>query len=447
MTPRHRIVVLGGGFGGLYAVRALARVDCAVTLVDRRNFHLFQPLLYQVATGGLSPGDIAAPLRAVARRQKNTRVLLGEAVDLDAERRALILRDGEKIPYDTLIVAAGARNHYFGQDHWKTAAPGLKSIEDATEIRKRILYAFEAAEREKDPDARRAWLTFVVVGAGPTGVELAGALGEIANDTLKGDFRSIHPEEASILLLDGAPRVLPGFPEVLSRKAERALIRLSVRCRSGVRVTGIDACGVDIDSPAGVQRIESRTVLWAAGVAASPFGRVIAERTGCELDRSGRVVVGPDLTVPGHPEIFVIGDLARAVDRKGRLLPGIAPAAMQAGRYVARVIRRRLAGKAEPGFRYRDKGLLATIGRASAVADLGPLRFSGLPAWLVWLFVHLMYLVGFQNRVLVFVQWAFHYFTYHRGARLIAPESRLDEDHLAPGDGIDGKARERGAMR
>lgn len=447
MTRRQRIVVLGGGFGGLYVVRALARVDCEVTLVDRRNFHLFQPLLYQVATGGLSPGDIAAPLRAVVRRQTNARVLLGEAVDLEPGRRALVLRDGEEIPYDTLIVAAGARNHYFGQDRWKEAAPGLKSLEDATEMRKRILYAFEAAEREIDPDARRAWLTFVVVGAGPTGVELAGALGEIANDTLKGDFRSIHPEEASILLLDGAPRVLPGFPEVLSRKAERALIRLSVRCRTGVRVTGIDKYGVDIDSPAGVQRIESRTVLWAAGVAASPFGRVIAERTGCELDRSGRVVVGPNLTVPGHPEIFVIGDLARAVDREGRLLPGIAPAAMQAGWYVARVIRRRLAGKAEPDFRYRDKGLLATIGRASAVADIGPLHFSGLPAWLAWLFVHLMYLVGFQNRVLVFVQWAFHYFTCHRGARLIAPESRLDEDHLAPSDGIAAEGRERGAMR
>jgi NADH dehydrogenase len=276
---------------------------------------------------------------------------------------------------------------------------------------------------------------------------LAGALGEIANDTLKGDFRSIHPEESSILLLDGAARVLPGFPEALSGKAERALIRLSVRCRTGVRVTGIDEYGVDYEGPAGRQRIESRTVLWAAGVAASPFGGIIARRTGCELDRTGRVVVGPNLTVPGHPEIFVIGDLARAVDRDGNALPGVAPAAMQAGRYVAGVIRRRLAGQPEPSFRYRDKGLLATIGRASAVADVGSLHFSGLPAWLVWLFVHLMYLVGFQNRVLVFVQWAFHYFTYHRGARLIAPESRLDEDHLAPGDGAVPERRERAPVR
>lgn len=420
----HRVVIVGGGFGGLYAARELGRAPVEVTLIDRRNFHLFQPLLYQVATGGLSPGDIAAPLRAVLRRHKNTRVLLAEAVDLDPERRRLILDDGE-VAYDTLVAATGACNDFFGHPTWKAYAPGLKSIEDATEIRRRILLAFERAERAPDPEERRAWLTFVIVGAGPTGVELAGTLGEIANDTLRGDFRTIEPKESSILLLEGEDRVLPSYPPELSAKAEEALIRLSVRCRTGVRVTSIDSEGVEMETATGRQRIRARTVIWAAGVAASGFGEVLARRLGCELDRKGRVVVQSDLTIPGHPEIFVVGDLAHAEDERGNLLPGVAPVAIQQGRYVARAIRERLAGRPVAPFRYRDKGSLATIGRAAAVADLGPLHFNGLAAWLTWLFVHLMYLVGFQNRVLVFIQWAFHYFTFNRGARLIAPDFRF----------------------
>ena len=421
---RHRVVIVGGGFGGLYAARALGNGPVEVTLVDRRNFHLFQPLLYQVATGGLSPADIAAPLRFVLRRQKNTRVLLAEAVDLDPERRRLILDSGE-LDYDTLVVATGARNDYFGHAGWKRHAPGLKSIEDATEIRRRILAAFEAAEREPNPEVRRAWLTFVVVGGGPTGVELAGALGEIANDTLKDDFRNIQPKESSILLVESAPRVLPAYPPELSLAAERALIRLSVRCRTGVRVTRIDGDGVEIETASGRERIRARTVIWAAGVAASGFGEVLARRTGCRLDPKGRVRVEPNLTLPGYPEIFVIGDLACVLDQTGKPLPGVAPVAIQQGRYVARLIERRLAALPTPPFQYKDKGNLATIGRAAAVADLGRWRFSGLAAWLAWLFVHLMYLVGFQNRLLVLIQWAFHYLTFNRRARLIAPDWRF----------------------
>lgn len=420
----HRVVIIGGGFGGLYAAKELGKRPVQVTLVDRRNFHLFQPLLYQVATGGLSPADIAAPLRFVLRKQKNTRVLLAEAVDLDPERRRLILDAGE-LDYDTLIVATGARNDYFGNAAWKRYAPGLKSIEDATEIRRRILAAFEAAERETDAEERRAWLTFVVVGGGPTGVELAGTLGEIANDTLKDDFRNIQPRESSILLLEGAPRVLPAYPPKLSQAAERALIRLAVRCRTGVRVVGIDREGVEIETASGRERIRARTVIWAAGVAASGFGEVLARRTGCRLDPKGRVYVEADLTLPGHPEIFVIGDLAHAKGPDGNPLPGVAPVAIQQGRYVARLITRRLRGLDLPPFRYKDKGSLATIGRAAAVADIGRWHFNGLVAWLAWIFVHLMYLVGFQNRLLVLIQWAFHYFTFNRRARLIAPDWRF----------------------
>jgi NADH dehydrogenase len=420
----HRVVIIGGGFGGLYAARAFRGADVDVTVVDRRNFHLFQPLLYQVATGGLSPGDIAAPLRFVLRKQANTCVLLAEAVDLDPDAARVILADGH-IEYDSLIVSTGARNSYFGHDDWERAAPGLKTLEDATEIRSRVLAAFESAEREEDPEVRRALLTFVVVGGGPTGVELAGALGEVANDTLKGDFRRFQPEESSILLIENDERVLPPYPTALSAKAEKALIRLGVRCLTGASVTSIDAEGVNLAGPAGARRIASRTVLWAAGVAASPFGRVLAEKTGCELDRKGRVVVRPDLTIEGHPEIFVIGDLALASTPNGDALPGIAPVAMQQGSYVSKAIMRRLAGRAVEPFRYRNRGNLATIGRAAAVADLGPLQFNGLPAWVAWLFVHLMYLVGFQNRVLVLVQWAFHYFTHNRGARLITQDHSL----------------------
>ena len=417
---RHRVVVLGGGFGGLYCVQALRHADVDVTLVDKRNFHLFQPLLYQVATGSLSPGEIASPLRSVLSRQRNTRVLLGEAVDLDPARKALILTDGE-VPYDTLIVAAGARDAWFGHDDWEQNAAPLKTIEEATRIRHRILFAFEAAEREHDPEARRHWLTFIVVGAGPTGVELAGALGEIANDTLKHDFRSIDPTQARIVLVEGASRVLPSYPEDLSKKAEASLIRIGVRPYVGVKVVGIDESGVTVEhDDHQTERLPARTVIWTAGVRASEFGEILAKRAGARLEKGGRVAVGPDLSLPGHPEIFVIGDLAYYADAQGRPLPGVAQVAMQQGSYVSRAIRLRLrSAQKYPPFRYHDRGDLAVIGRAAAVARIGRLHLSGFLAWLIWLFVHLMYLVEFSNRLLVFVQWGFLYLTFNRGARLI----------------------------
>jgi NADH dehydrogenase len=405
----------------LYAARALRGADFELTLVDRRNFHLFQPLLYQVATGELSPGDIAFPLRAILSSQRNARVLLAEARDLDVEGRRVLLDNGD-LSYDSLIIATGARNHYFGNQHWEDFAPGLKSIEEATRIRHRILYAFEAAERETDPERRRAWLTFVVVGAGPTGVELAGALGEIANDTLKGDFRSIRPEESQILLLDGESRLLTPFVPELSTAAEAALIRLGVRSLLNVRVIGVDENGVTVRGVKGEERIPSKTVLWAAGVTASSFTEIIAQRTGAELDRGRRVMVDQFCNVPGHPEIFVIGDIANFKGPDGKPLPGVAPTAMQQGRYAAAVIKNRLNGREVRPFEYRDKGSLAVIGRASAVAQFTRFRFQGLLAWLLWLFVHLMYLVNFQNRIVVFIRWAFNYYTYNRGARLITGE-------------------------
>jgi NADH dehydrogenase len=414
----HRVVIIGGGFGGLYAAKALRRAPVELTLIDRRNFHLFQPLLYQVATGGLSPGEIASPLRSVLRRSWNTEVLLGEVVDLDIAGRRVILRDGEA-GYDTLIVATGSSHHYFGNDEWEPLAPGLKTIEDATEIRRRILLAFEKAEREPEAEARAAWLTFVVVGGGPTGVELAGALGEIANDTLRHDFRHINPAASRILLLEGGGRVLPAYPADLSAQAEKSLIRLGVRPMTGAVVTAIDEAGVTVRRGAQEERIAARTVLWAAGVAASPLGRILAERGGAILDRAGRVMVEPDLTIAGHPEILVIGDLATFSHQTGTPLPGVAPVAMQEGRYAAELVRQRLAGKTVAAFHYHDKGSLATIGRAAAVADFGRIHMHGMPAWLTWLFVHLLYLVEFDNRLLVLIQWAYNYITRNRGARLI----------------------------
>jgi NADH:quinone reductase (non-electrogenic) len=420
----HRVVILGGGFGGLYAAKALRNAPAEVTLIDQRNFHLFQPLLYQVATGSLSPGEIAVPLRAVLREQKNTRVLLGDAGDLDPDRRIVILADGS-VPYDSLIVATGARNYYFGHDDWRPNAPGLKSIEDATAIRRKILYAFEEAERESDADRRQAWLTFVIVGAGPTGVELAGALAEIARDTLRHDFRSIHPEESCILLLDGSPRVLPSYPEDLSEAAERSLVKLGVRPRTNVTVSAVDSEGVALKTPTGMERIETRTVLWAAGVAPSDFGHVLAQRAGAPLDRQGHVMVAPDLTVPGHPEIFVIGDLAHVV-QDGKPVPGVAPVAMQQGRYASEAILARIGGRTLEPFKYHDKGSLAVIGRATGVADFGRLRFHGVIAWLLWLFVHLMYLAQFRNRLIVFIRWGFQYLTFDRGARLITGPDTIE---------------------
>jgi NADH:ubiquinone reductase (H+-translocating) len=414
----HRVVIVGGGFGGLYAAKALRRAPVDLTLLDRRNFHLFQPLLYQVATGELSPGDIAFPLRAIFASQKNCRVLMGEARDVDVAGRRLIL-DQEDLPYDTLIVGIGARNHYFGNPQFEQFAPGLKSIEEATRIRHRILYAFEAAEREKDPERRREWLTFVVVGAGPTGVELAGALGEIANDTLRGDFRSIRTEESRILLLDGSPRVLTPFDPELSRAAETALIGLGVRSLLNVRVTGVDRDGVDVHGERGPERINAKTVVWAAGVTASEFCTKLAAAAGVTPDKGGRIHVDEHCNIPGHPEIFVIGDIANFKGKDGQPLPGVAPTAMQQGKYVGEVVRKRMAGQPIEAFHYVDKGSLAVIGRASAVAQFTKLKFSGLLAWLLWLFVHLMYLVSFQNRVVVFIRWGFNYFTFNRGARLI----------------------------
>jgi NADH dehydrogenase len=413
----HRVVILGGGFGGLYAARALRRAPVDVTMVDRRNFHLFQPLLYQVATGSLSSGEIAEPLRGILRDQKNARVLLGEAVDLDAEGRRLILADGE-IPYDTLVVATGAENYYFGHDEWQAFAPGLKGLEDATAIRNKLFYAFEEAEREPDPDKRRAWLTFVVVGAGPTGVELSGAIAEIARDTLRHDFRSIKPEESRILLLDASPNVLSSFAASLSERAERSLIKLGVRPRTGVSVTSIDSHGVNVDTPSGQERIESRTILWAAGVAPSGFGKILNRSAGAALTRKGQVIVDAHLNIAGHPEIFVIGDLAYA-EHKGKPIPGVAPAAIQQGRYVAGSIVSRLNGGRVRPFSYWDKGSLAVIGRRSGVAEIGPIRISGALAWLAWLFIHLLFLVEFRSRVIVLIRWAIQYFTFDRGSRII----------------------------
>ena len=414
----HRVVIIGGGFGGLYAAKSLARTPVQLTLIDRRNFHLFQPLLYQVATGGLSPGEIAAPLRHVLRRNRNTRVLLGTVVDIDVANRRVVLRDGE-VDYDTLIVATGSSHHYFGHGEWEKYAPALKTVEDATEMRSRILLAFERAEREPDAEARQAWLTFVVVGAGPTGVELAGALGEIANDTLRDNFRSIDPAGARIILVEAGERLLPAYPPDLSAHAERSLIRLFVRTMTQTAVTEVDAGGVTIRRDGITSRIATHTVLWAAGVQASPLGRILAERTGAALDKAGRVVVEPDLTIAGHSEILVIGDLANFSHQTGKPLPGVAPVAIQQGGFAGRLIRARLAGQPASPFHYRDKGNLATIGRAAAVADFGRIRIAGVIAWLVWLFVHLMYLVGFDNRLVVFFKWAYSYLTFNRGARLI----------------------------
>jgi NADH dehydrogenase len=413
------VVIIGGGFGGLYAAKALGHTPVRVTLVDKRNFHLFQPLLYQIATGGLSPGDIASPLRAVLNRNKNIEVLTAEVIDLQPEQRKVILRDGE-LTYDILVVATGVSHHYFGHEEWAEVAPGLKTVEDATEIRRRILLAFEAAEREPNPEKRRAWLTFVIVGGGPTGVELAGALAELAHKTLKDDFRRINPTDAKILLLEGVDRVLPPYPPELSAKAEQALIRLGVTVQTKTMVTDIQDGLITVrrgDGPS--EQIQTRTVLWAAGMKASVLGQILAERAGAKLDRAGRVMVEPDLSVAGQPNIFVIGDLANFSHQDVKPLPGVAQVAMQQGGYVAKLIQRRLKGETPAPFHYRDPGSLAVIGRNAAVADFGFIKFGGFPAWLIWVFIHIFYLIEFDNRLMVMFQWAWNYFTRKRGARLI----------------------------
>lgn len=423
----HRVVIVGGGFGGLRAARALRHAPVSITLIDRRNFHLFQPLLYQVATGSLSPGEIATPLRVVLRQQANARVLLGVVTDVDLAARTVHIDPGAageavQIPYDTLVVATGARHAYFGRDDWEHDAPGLKSIEDALEIRRRILSAFEAAELEQDPSLRSAWLTFVVVGAGPTGVELAGQIAEIARDTLRGNFRAMDPGQARVILVEAADRVLLAFPPKLSERAGDALRELGVRVCQGCRVVNVERGAVTVRDVAQTEpvRIATQTIIWAAGVQASSLTARLAEAAGATTDHAGRILVNPDLTVPGYPQVFAIGDMADFPDADGRPLPGIAPVAMQQGDHVARAIRARLAGRPPTGvFVYKDKGTLASIGRARAVAQIGKLQLWGLPAWVMWLLVHLLYLVGFQNRVLVLLRWSFSFLTRGRGARLI----------------------------
>ena len=431
-AAKHRVVVVGGGFGGLLAVQKLHRGPVDVTLIDRRNFHLFQPLSYQVATGALSPGEIAYPLRAIFKRHSNVRVLLAEVSDFDLEAREVHLRSvGEvpapaSVPYDTLIVAGGSAYSYFGHDEWREFAAEVKSLESALAVRGRILSAFEAAEMESDPDRRMAWLTFAIVGAGPTGVEMAGQIGELARDTLRLDFDAVDPRNGQILLIEALDRVLTSFPPSLSARAQRSLERLGVTPMLGSTVVGIDAESVTVSGGAGnTKRIPARTVIWAAGVTASTLGMRLGELTGAELDRAGRVAVQADLTLPGHPEVFALGDMVRVRRADGSVVtyPGVAPSAMQQGRYVAGVVLGRLESRVTPPFRYHDKGNLATIGRGAAVADIGPFHLSGLIAWLTWVVVHLWYLVGFENRLLVFTRWAFNFVTHGRGARLITGAS------------------------
>ncbi|MFB2923669.1 NAD(P)/FAD-dependent oxidoreductase [Aerosakkonema funiforme] len=420
----HHVVIVGGGFGGLYAAQALGRASVKVTLVDKRNFHLFQPLLYQVATGSLSPADISSPLRAVLSKDRNTKVLLGEVKDIDPQQQKIFLAN-EELTYDTLIVATGVSHHYFGNEQWATVAPGLKTIENALEIRRRIFWAFEEAEKEKDAEKRRAWLTFAIVGGGPTGVELAGAIAELAFSTLKKDFRDIDTTETKILLLEGADRILPPYPPELSAKALSALEKLGVTVQTKTIVTDIGNNIITTKQGDRIEEIPARTILWAAGVKASKMGKVLAERTGAELDRVGRAVVQPDLSIPNYPNIFVIGDLASFSHQDNKPLPGIAPVAMQQGEYVAKLIKKRLLGQTAPPFRYVETGSLAVIGRNAAVVDLGYLKLSGFLAWLIWVFVHIYYLIEFDNKLIVMIQWAWNYFTRQRGARLITGDESL----------------------
>jgi NADH dehydrogenase len=414
----HRVLIIGGGFGGLYAARALRRAPVEVTLVDRHNYHLFQPLLYQVATGALSPANIAAPLRSVLKGAANELVLLGEVMDIDPAARTVHLDGQQAVEYDTLIIATGMTNSYFGHPEWEQYAPSLKTLADATEIRRRILTAFEHAERDADWSAIREQLTFVVVGGGATGVELAGALAEISRDSLRRDFRRIRPADARLLLVEGGPNLLDAFAPGLQESARRTLERLGVQVWLNSRVIDVAADHVIIRREGEERVVPTRTVLWAAGVKAGPLGDVLARRTGCTLDRIGRVMVQPDLTVAGHPDIFVIGDLAHCV-QDGQPLPGVAQVAMQQGKYVTRLIQARLVGRSLRPFRYRDLGSMATIGRAAAVCQIGRLRIAGVLGWAMWLFIHLMYIVQHENRLLVLFQWAFSYFTRNRAARLI----------------------------
>ncbi len=435
-TSPHRVVIIGGGFAGLYAAQTLGKKSVEVTLIDRRNFHLFQPLLYQVATGTLSPADISSPLRAILNRNRNVRVLMGEVIDIDPVQKQVILR-GETHEYDTLIVATGASHSYFGNDHWAKSAPGLKTIENALEIRRKIFMAFEAAEKEINPEQHQAWLNFVVVGGGPTGVELAGAIAELAFSTLKHDFRNIDPSEAKILLLEGMDRILPPYPPELSEKSKLSLEKLGVTVQTQTLVTNIDNDIVTIKQGDQVEQIQAKTILWAAGVKASRLGQILAEKTGVSCDRAGRVIVEPDFSITNHPDIFVVGDLSSYTHQDGKPLPGIAPVAMQEGKYVAKLILKRLAGQEIPAFQYQDLGNLAVIGRNYAVVDLKWWQLSGFIAWLAWVFVHIYFLIEFDNKLVVMIQWAWNYFTRKSGARLITGDESAgrvsvdEEGHLS----------------
>jgi NADH:ubiquinone reductase (H+-translocating) len=417
-TPLPHVVIIGGGFGGLYAAKALRGAPVRVTLVDRRNFHLFQPLLYQVATGGLSAGDISYPLRSIFKHEPHFSVIMAEVIDIDVAQRTIFLRD-ERLSYDTLIVAPGSAHQYFGHDDWAKHAPALKTLEDALEIRRRIFAAFEAAEREPDPEKRQALMTFVIIGGGPTGGELAGTLGELAHGTLQDDFRTIDPAQATILLLEGAERILATFPPDLSAKAAEDLTRLGVTVRTRTLVTEVRDSAVTTRSGDATETFQTYTILWTAGVTSSPLGEALAKSADVELDRTGRVKVAPDLTILGHPDIFVIGDLAHVTQQDGTPLPGLASVAIQEGRYVGKAIRQRLQGKTPPAFRHRNKGNLAIIGRHAGLADFGRVHLNGFVAWLAWLFVHIYYLIGFDNKLLVLFQWGWNYVTRKRGAQLI----------------------------
>jgi NADH dehydrogenase len=424
---RPRVVIVGAGFGGLSAAKALAKANVRVTLVDRRNHHLFQPLLYQVATAGLSPGQIATPIRTVLRRQKNAEVLLGTVTGVDKDKREVILAgdaEGHRINYDYLVIATGARHSYFGHDEWEKFAPGLKSLEDATELRKRILLAFERAELEKDVEARKRLLTFVVIGAGPTGVEMAGAIAELARRALASDFRAIDPRGARVILVEAGPRALSNFPLSLSRYAEKSLTRLGAELMANARVTSVDESGITLQTSTGEKRVPSACVIWAAGVAASP----VAKWLGLEADRAGHVPVKTDLTIEGHPEIFVIGDCALVKDKDGKPLPGLAPVAKQQGEYVGRLLKAEFRSPYEPRlpFRYKDFGALATVGRKAAIADFGSIKLTGFIGWLTWCVAHIYFLIGFRNRFSVALDWTWSYLTFERGARLIT--GPIDQD-------------------
>lgn len=426
------VVIVGGGFGGLYAAKSLKNAPVKVTLIDKRNFHLFQPLLYQVATGSLSPADIASPLRVVLSKQKNAQVLLDKVVDIDPETKTINVADGEDINYDTLIVATGGSHHYFGNDQWQDDAPGLKTVEDALEMRRRIFTAFEAAEKEPDPKLRQSLLTFIVVGGGPTGVELAGAIAEIAHKTVVEDFRDVDTTKARILLFEGMNRILPPYPEELSAKAQQSLEKLGVEVKTNTLVTDISNRTVTYREGDKADTIPATTIFWAAGVKASFMGKVLANRTGAELDRAGRVIVEPDLSIKNHPNIFVVGDLANFPHQGERPLPGVAPVAMQEGEYVAKLIAKRCQGKAIAPFKYSDFGSMAVIGQNKAVADLGFAKPSGFFAWLIWVVAHIYYLIEFDNKLVVMVQWAWNYITFGRGARLITGKTAIYANDAPP---------------